>query len=254
MDQSDRPSHGVKAQGIGASVPRKEDARHLAGEGFFVGDMAMPGLQEVAFLRSPLAHATISATRIPDDIADVVVLRPMMDCRDIVADSTLPSYQVSPQPPLADDPRAVRRRARCAWHSHQPAHRPKTWSNASRFDYDELPVHANVTSALAATSDFMHEGWTSNRFVTLKADRDFDTLAATADVVVSRRIDLARQCMVPLEGKAVLAYWDHRADQLVVYTSTQVPHMIRSGLAQFLQTGRRPGAGGFAGCWRGVWL
>jgi CO/xanthine dehydrogenase Mo-binding subunit len=40
--------------------------------------------------------------------------------------------------------------------------------------------------------------------------------------------------MVPLEGKAVVAYWDERADQLVLYTSTQVPHMIRIGLAETL--------------------
>ena len=36
MDHSDGPGRGVKAQGIGARVPRKEDARHLAGKGNFV--------------------------------------------------------------------------------------------------------------------------------------------------------------------------------------------------------------------------
>ena len=40
--------------------------------------------------------------------------------------------------------------------------------------------------------------------------------------------------MVPMEGKAVLARWDDRTDQLLVYASTQVPHIIRVGLAQFL--------------------
>jgi len=50
----------------------------------------------------------------------------------------------------------------------------------------------------------------------------------------SAEISLARQAMVPLEGKAVLASWDARSDQLVVYTSTQVPHIIRAGIAQFL--------------------
>ena len=77
-------------------------------------------------------------------------------------------------------------------------------------------------------------------------DKQFDELAAQADVVVRRKIDLARQCMVPMEGKAVLAYWDHQADQLVVVSATQVPHMIRSVLAQCL-TWNRVGAGGVAG-------
>jgi len=35
--------------------------------------------------------------------------------------------------------------------------------------------------------------------------------------------------MVPLEGKAVLAHWDDRLDQLIVYASTQTPHMVRVG-------------------------
>jgi len=80
----------------------------------------------------------------------------------------------------------------------------------------------------------VHEHWRDNVFVTLNADRDFDEHAARAEVVVKRKIDLARQCMVPMEGKAVLAYWDHQADQLVVISATQVPHMIRSVLAQCL--------------------
>ncbi len=80
----------------------------------------------------------------------------------------------------------------------------------------------------------MHEQWRDNVFVTLNVDKQFDELAAQADVVVRRKIDLSRQCMVPMEGKAVLAYWDHQADQLVVVSATQVPHMIRSVLAQCL--------------------
>jgi carbon-monoxide dehydrogenase large subunit len=47
-------------------------------------------------------------------------------------------------------------------------------------------------------------------------------------------VTMARQAMVPLEGKAIVADWDFQAEQLVVYTSTQVPHVIRIGLAQCL--------------------
>jgi aerobic carbon-monoxide dehydrogenase large subunit len=53
-------------------------------------------------------------------------------------------------------------------------------------------------------------------------------------VIVEREVTMARQAMVPLEGKAIVADWDFQADQLVVYTSTQVPHVIRIGLAECL--------------------
>ena len=49
-----------------------------------------------------------------------------------------------------------------------------------------------------------------------------------------RTYRMNRQSRSPLEGRAVLAYRDHRLDELVVYTSTQVPHIIRLGLSEML--------------------
>ncbi|MBN3267586.1 xanthine dehydrogenase family protein molybdopterin-binding subunit [Bordetella bronchiseptica] len=221
-------------QGVGARVPRKEDARHLHGKGNFVADMAMPGLCEVAFLRSPLAHARITDVRVPEGVRDKVVLRSMMDdARDIAADSTLPTYQASVQPPLASG--KVRFVGEPVAMTFAPTRaEAEDQAELVEVDYDDLPVYADVASAQQATSDLVHEHWRDNVFVTLTADRDFDEHAARAEVVVKRKIDLARQCMVPMEGKAVLAYWDHQADQLVVISATQVPHMIRSVLAQCL--------------------
>ncbi len=46
-------------QGIGASPPRKEDQRFLLGRGQYVGDIRMPDLLDVAFVRSPVAHARL---------------------------------------------------------------------------------------------------------------------------------------------------------------------------------------------------
>ena len=45
--------------GIGASVRRHEDTRHLFGEGEFVADLRLPGTRDVAFVRSPHAHARV---------------------------------------------------------------------------------------------------------------------------------------------------------------------------------------------------
>lgn len=234
MDHSDSPARKVKAQGIGARVPRKEDARHLAGKGNFVGDMAMPGLCEVAFLRSPLAHARIVSATVPDDIAELVVLREtMVDAQDIVSPSTLPTYQISAQSPLASG--KVRFVGEPVAMAFAPTRaQAEDLVERVEVDYEELPVYANVWSALDASTNLVHETWQDNRFVTLKADKDFDQIAATAEVKVSRRIELSRQCMVPMEGKAVLAYWDFQADQLVVVSATQVPHLIRTGIASFL--------------------
>lgn len=234
MSHSHYTRPGIKPQGVGARLPRKEDIRHLHGKGNFIGNMSMPGLSEVAFLRSPLAHARISGVQVAPQAAGSVYLRSSMpDALDIVANSTLPTYQVSGQPPLAHD------RVRFVGEPVAMAVAP-TRAEAEDLvelvdvSYDELPVYVDVDTAQAATDNFIHDGWKDNVFVTLNANNNFDDLAAQAEVVVKRQVDLSRQCMLPMEGIAVLAYWDSQINQLVVYTATQVPHLIRTGLSEFL--------------------
>src|ERR1700752_21571 len=53
--------------GVGASLLRKEDERHLHGRGEFVPDIKLPGTMEVAFVRSPHAHARIKSISGPPE-------------------------------------------------------------------------------------------------------------------------------------------------------------------------------------------
>jgi aerobic carbon-monoxide dehydrogenase large subunit len=234
MDQAEVPPRVLKREGIGARVPRKEDARHLAGKGNFVGDHVMPGLQEVAFLRSPLAHALITGVEIPEELAGQVFVREMMtDAADIGSPSTLPTYQYSALPPLASG--KVRHVGEAVAMAVGPTRAvAEDLLEEVQVSYDELPVYHDVRSSLAADSEFLHPDWKDNVFLTLRANRDFDELAAKAEVKVSRTVELSRQCIVPLEGKSVLAYWDFQADQLVLISATQVPHLLRIGIAQHL--------------------
>jgi carbon-monoxide dehydrogenase large subunit len=81
----------VTGQGIGARLLRKEDERYMRGRGQYVGDIRLPGMQEVAFLRSPLAHARIKAIHIPDRIRDRVFIASDLDgVVAIRADTALP--------------------------------------------------------------------------------------------------------------------------------------------------------------------
>lgn len=237
MHQLETPSRLLKPEGIGARVPRKEDARHLAGKGNFVGDMVMPGLQEVAFLRSPLAHARITGVQIPEELAGRVFVRETMaDASDIVAPSSLPSYQTSAQPPLASD--KVRFVGEAVAMAYAPTRAiAEDMLEQVQVSFDELPVFHDSWSALAPQGELLHPGWKNNLFMTLRADRDFAELSAQAEVKVTRTVELSRQCMVPMEGKAVMAYWDYQSHQLVIVSATQVPHLLRAGIAQHLGMG-----------------
>ena len=59
-------------QGVGARLLRKEDDRFMRGRGQYVADIRLAGLQDVAFVRSPLAHARIRAIHVPERYRDVV--------------------------------------------------------------------------------------------------------------------------------------------------------------------------------------
>src|SRR6202163_3289238 len=90
------------AQGVGARLLRKEDDRSMRGRGQFVADIRLPGLQDVAFVRSPLAHARIKAIHIPDRYRDVVFTADdLTNVKPIRAVTALPGFKASEQSVLA---------------------------------------------------------------------------------------------------------------------------------------------------------
>jgi aerobic carbon-monoxide dehydrogenase large subunit len=224
----------MTAQGIGQRVRRKEDARHLHGRGSFVSDMILPGQSEVAFLRSPVAHGRIRRIAKPAGFEDSVFTEAdLAGMKPIVAPATVPGYKLSEWPALAQNKvRYVGETvAMCVAPTRAEA---EDIAEKIELDIDELPIFVDAHAARADIATRVHEDWSDNVFLTLNFESGFEAHSRSAPVVIQREVALSRQAMVPMEGKAILAYWDDRADQLIVYTSTQVPHMIRVGLAQFL--------------------
>ena len=241
-------------QGIGARVLRKEDARHLAGRGKFTSDFRRPGQQEMAFVRSPVAHARLkSITKPAGHEAAVFTATDMPDMLPMRAPSRLPGYKAADYPALATEkvrfvgePVAV-----CVADTRAEA---EDIAQAVQVEYDELPAVVDMLAAKADDAPQIHEEWDDNLVMETFADDDFGKIADRATVVVKREYRMARQAMNPMEGRAVFAEWDDRTDQLVMWTSTQVPHLIRTGLAEFLGLEQRqvrviaPDVGGGFGC------
>jgi carbon-monoxide dehydrogenase large subunit len=224
----------MQPSGVGARVPRKEDDRHLRGRGQFVGDMTMPGMREVAFLRSPVAHARIIGIEIPDALrGQVFIAGDLVGVKAIRAVSGLPGFKVSEQPVLATG--KVRYVGELIAACIAPT-RAEAEDIAERIvvSFDELPVVSDMLRARDADAPLVHEHWGDNVYLETSVRGDIASVAATAPVKITREFRTARQCMSPLEGKGVLAWWESRRDQLVVTTSTQMPHIVRTGLAECL--------------------
>src|SRR5262249_43360457 len=93
------------ASWIGASLLRKEDARHLHGHGMFIADINMPGTQDIAFVRSQRAHANVRHLAKPPELAArVFTLADIGPINVLEAGPELAAHRHSPYPPLADRP------------------------------------------------------------------------------------------------------------------------------------------------------
>jgi aerobic carbon-monoxide dehydrogenase large subunit len=224
----------MKPSGVGARVARKEDDRHLRGRGQFVGDMTMPGMREVAFLRSPVAHARITKIEIPEELrGKVFIAADLVGVKPIRAVSGLPGFKPSEQPVLATG--KVRHVGELIAACVAPT-RAEAEDMAEQIvvEFDELAVVSDMLRARDPDAPLVHEHWGDNVYLETSVRDDIAAVAAVAPIKITREFRTARQCMSPLEGKGVLAWWESRRDQLVVTTSTQMPHIVRTGLAECL--------------------
>ena len=227
---------GIKegAKGIGARLIRKEDDRYLNGKGRYIADMRMPGMLELAFLRSPLAHARITSRTKPDDTEETVFFASdLKGVSGIRAVSGLPGFRPSIQPILAEDKvRHVGEPIAACLASNRA--RAEDLTELIDITFDELSAVHDMTKARDANAPLLHEDWDENSFLESNADINFDAAIAEADVIVSRSFKTARQCMAPIEGRGLIAWWDRNLEILTLHSATQMPHIVRTGLADCL--------------------
>ena len=223
----------MKHQGIGASLHRKEDDRLLRGRGQFVADLRFAGMKDVAFVRSPVAHARLRGIKIPDaHNGAVFTAADLCDVKPIRAVSGLRGFKSSEQPLLACDKiRYVGElMAMCLAPSRAQA---EDIAGSIVADLLELPAVYDMLAARSPSSALVHEQWGDNVFLETLVDVNIEA-ALNAPIKVTREIRTARQCMAPIEGRGVVAFWDSRLDQLTIYSSCQMPHVVRTGLAECL--------------------
>ncbi len=225
----------VSGNGVGARLGRKEDNRFLRGQGQYIGDIGFPRMREVAFVRSPVAHARLLGVAIPDDLRDAVfTAKDMAGVRPIRAVSPLPGFQASEQPALVFDKiRHVGELvAFCVADSRAEA---EDIAARVTVEYEELPAIVDAAAAVAPGAVLVHDTIKRNTFLEVGFDGAIEAVAATAPAKVTRELRTARQVMSPIEGRGFIAQWDTRTSQLILHGATQFPHVVRTGLAQVLQ-------------------
>lgn len=228
---------------VGAEVRRVEDPRVLLGKSQYVDDLALPDAAAVAFVRSPHAHARIvsidahaAAARADvhlvltgDEIAHAV--KPLRVEYD---PAKAPTHKACDWPVLARDKVRFVGEAVAAVVADD-RYAAEDAAALVEVDYEPLPVVRDAEQALESGSPFVHEEWGDNVMQTLHAEiGEVATAFQDAECVVSERFTTGRHTALPMETRGCVAAFEPATDTLTVWSSTQVPHVLRSHLALVL--------------------
>ena len=225
---------------IGASIRRVEDARLLQGQGRFVADLTLSRVLHVAFLRSPHAHArlvsvdTRPARTLPGVAACITGDEIATHARPIRAESKMAGYHATEFPPLARGKVRFVGEAVVAVLA-ESRYVAEDALEAVDVRYAALPVVATPETAMAGDAPLVHEAAGSNVLLSRAFVRgDADAAMAGAAVVVGDRFRFHRHAGVTLENRACLADWNTGAGELTLWSSTQIPGLLREALAELL--------------------
>jgi len=247
------PTTPVLPKLVGQRVKRREDPRLIQGRGTYVDDIALVGMQHLAFKRSDLAHARItsidtSAAEAIDGVeavftgAQIAKFLPPMpigtpfpspDHRAVVVDTVRYSGEAVAVVVARD--RYVARDA----------------ADAIVVSYDPLPAVVDVEQAMTGQPAVIHPDFKNNLAVPLVPsgtgvsadgskvdDSAIDAAFKNAEVVVSQRMVNQRLAPNTMEPRGVVAHFEPGKGTMTIWSSTQNPHILRTFIAALTGLGQ----------------
>ena len=227
---------------VGRILSRPGARRAVRGRGRYTDDISLPRTVHAAFVRSPYGHARIVSIDTSAAAAHPGVVRAMTGAE--LAEHCPPwsgmltsfeGMKAAEQHAMAVD--------RACWQGEPVAvvcactrAEAEDAAELVEVEWEELPVVIDKERALGPGATVLHPELGDN----LAWRRDIDTgnvdsaFAAEDAVTVEETYGFGRHTAVSLEPRALLADWDEGTEKLTVYTSSQVPHMIKTVFARHL--------------------
>ncbi len=222
---------------IGARIRRKEDPRLITGSSTYTDDLKLPGMLSMVLVRSPHAHARITEIDLSEaeGMDGVVAIVTGADLEGTVAGlpvaHNLEELKEPPHRPLSIDKVRYVGDAVAAVVAVDPS-RARDAAERVHVGYESLEAVVDIEAATEDGSPLVHEEEGSNiafEFPFLAGDVDEALL--NADVVLRLRLMNQRQIPVALEPRSVIAQFDRGFGKITLWSSTQIPHLLRTQLA-----------------------
>ena len=220
-------------RGLGHSVPRKEDARFIRGQGNYVDDITLPHMLHLELLRSPYAHARIVSI----DASEAQALPGVVA---VITGEALAAHNLAWMPTLSGDTQAVLATDKVRFQGQEvaavvaeSAYIAKDALELIDVEYDVLPAVSTPQQALADGAPLIRddkEGQDSNHIYHWEAGDGEATARAfaEADRVVSLDTFYPRCHPSPLETCGCLADVNPATGKATIYMTSQAPHAHRT--------------------------
>ena len=201
---SSRSVTGMPGSLLGTEVVRVEDPELLEGRGTFIGNLAVPGLLHVSFVRSPHAHALVTGI----DVSEAQRL-PGVVATFTHADLDLPTFHsfgmalnaACARPALADGKVRFVGEPVVAVVAETVA-QAEDAAEVVLVDYEVLPAVVDPEAALAEGAPIQFDELGSNLAAGQRDHAGIEPLADAAVVVRGRFVN-QRIAVVPMEGNAI---------------------------------------------------
>jgi carbon-monoxide dehydrogenase large subunit len=224
---------------VGKRLRRREDPRLITGTATYVDDIKMPGMLYAVIVRSPHAAASIKSMDISKaaahpGVAAVFTGKDTEKVGPVPCGASLPGLRVPHHYILAPE--------RVYFVGHPVAvvvatdrYVAKDAADLIEIDWDVTAAVADPEKAIADGAHAVHPEWPDNKaFNYHQEGGDVDKAFAEAEVIVKQRITSQRLVPMAMEGRGVVAEWRAADRQLNLYSSTQIPHLMRTLVAQML--------------------
>ena len=224
---------------FGKKIRRREDPRLLTGTATYLDDIKMPGMHHACVVRSPHAAARIKSLNVKPalarpGVASVFTGADVKDLGPIPCGASLPGLRTPHHHILAQD------RVYLVGHPVAVVVATDRYIAADavdliEVDYEVLPAVSDPEKALAPGAPAVHPQWPDNTAFTFHQEGgDITGAFAQADVVVKQRITSQRLIPTSMETRGVVADWHAGDKSLTLWSSTQIPHLLRTLLAGIL--------------------
>ena len=234
------------SEGIGKSVPRKEDNRFITGKGRYTDDIKQVGQSHAYFVRSPHAHADVVSIDVEEALSAPGVIA-VLTGADVTADGLggLPcgwmihskdgSEMKQPHHPVLADNRVHYLGEPVAMVIADTALEAKNAAELVVVDWAEKQAVVSVSEAQTAPA--IYDDIPQNTCYEW-ALGDSDAVAKAMEKAAHvTRIELTNNRLIPnaMEPRAALAEYNAGSDELTLHTTSQNPHLARLILTAFVQ-------------------